>query len=396
MITVKELLHAPEFQHLQLIAGEQGTGRRLNGINIIESNDLISFCRPNELIVTTGVQMKNDFTQLEQLIRHAYSKKVSGFILNVGPYIPEIPKSIVQFANENDFPLFQLEWQYRVADLLKNTIELLSMNQFSSQQDNEQKLLYNLIFRYDHPRMDIGEQLLRRGIPKGAELGIITCTTKNFNHSISQYTDIIYHEFYNRYNTFLSLKQNNELIFLITPQAVKTTSPFSKTAERIYKKALEKNEASELILGMGNFYTDLQNVSKSYDEALTVIHLIKQHQRPFVHKYKEIGAYKIIMNIPDQSTIKAFHQDTLGPLYFYDQLHNTDFVEFLRIFLEENGSINQISKRLFVHRNTVGYKINKVEALLDLDLKNTFALTNLNVAFMIEDILNQQKTNAYD
>lgn len=393
MTTVRELLHAPEFQHLQLIAGENGLNRKLSGINVIESTDLIPFCRPNELIVTTGVQMKNDLNQLEQLIRNSHSRKVAGFIINIGPYIPDVPPSIIQFANEINFPLFQMEWKYRVADLLKNTIELISMTQASlHQQQSEQKLLYNLIFRYDHPRISIEENLLQRGIPKGAELGIITCTTKNLNHSISQYSEIILYEFQNRYHDFLSLKHNNQLIFLIDRSQVKTNHiPFSKTVEKIYDKAIERNGELELIIGMGNFYTELKNVSKSYDESLTVIHLVKQHKNPFIQKYKEIGTYKIIMNVPDQSIIKTFHQDMLGPLYLYDQLHNTDFVEFLRIFLEENGSANKISKRLFIHRNTVTYKINKIASLLDLDLNNTFARTNLNVAFMIEDIMNQKK-----
>lgn len=390
--TMKELLHAPEFQHLQLIAGENGLNRKLTGINVIESNDLISFCRPNELIVTTGIQMKNDSQQLEQLIRHSYSRKVSGFIINIGPYIPEVTKSILQFANDNHFPLFLMDWKYRVADLLKNTIELLSFNQVTH-QENEQKLLYNLLFRFDHPRMDIAKHLELRGIPTGAELGIITCTTKNFDHSITQYTDIIFHEFQNRYNDFLSFKQNNELIFLINRNEVKTKNiPFSKTVEKIYEKSIEKNGELELIIGMGNFYTQLSKVATSYDESLTVIHLVKHHKNPFIQKFKEIGTYKIIMNVPDQSIIKTFQQDMLGPLYFYDQLHNTDFVDFLRIYLEENGSANKISKRLFIHRNTVAYKINKIESLLDVDLNKTFVRTNLYVAFMIEDILNQKKS----
>nr|WP_106783053.1 PucR family transcriptional regulator [Lysinibacillus timonensis] len=394
MTTVRELLHAPEFQHLQLLAGEGGLNRKLSGINVIESTDLIPFCRPNELIVTTGVQMKNDVDQLEQLIRHSHSKKVAGFIINVGPYIPKVPESIVQFADEKQFPLFQMEWKYRVADLLKNTIELISMTQASiNQQHNEEKLLYNLIFRYDHPRMLIEEKLLQKGIPKGAELGIITCTTKNANHPISQYSEIIFHEFQNRYHRFLSLKQNNELIFLINRQEVKTSQiPFSKTVEKIYEKALERTGELELMIGMGNFYTELKKVSKSYDESLMVIHLVKQHKNPLIQKYKEIGTYKIITNVPDQSIINTFHQDMLGPIYLYDQLHNTDFVDFLRIFLEENGSANKISKRLFIHRNTVAYKINKIESLLDLDLNSTFARTNLHVAFMIEDIMNQKKS----
>lgn len=392
MITVKEFLHAPEFKHLQLIAGEKGLNRKLSGINVIESTDLISFCRPNELIVTTGVQMKNDIDQLETLIRQSYSKNVAGYIINIGPYIPEVPKSILQFADDNQLPLFQLDWKHRVADLLKNTIELLSTTQTSYQQENEQKLLYNLIFRFDRPNISIEENLHKRGIPKGAELGIITCTTKNANHSISNYSDIIFQEFNNRYNNFLSFTHNNELIFLINRSEVKINHiPFSKTVEKIYEKVIEKSGELDLIIGMGNFYTNLKKVARSYDESLTVIRLVKQHKNPSIQKYKEIGTYKIIMNVPDQSIIKTFHQDMLGHLYFYDQLHNTDFVDFLRIFLEENGSANKISKRLFIHRNTVNYKINKIESLLDLDLNSTFARTNLNVAFMIEDVLNQQK-----
>lgn len=389
-ITVKELLHAPEFQHLQLVAGENGLTRKIAGINVIESNDLISFCRPNELIVTTGIQIKNDLFQLEQLIRHAYSRKVSGFIINVGPYIPDVSSSILQFANDNNFPLFIMAWKYRVADLLKNTIELLSKHQSSHQQEDEQKLLYNLIFRYDQPRMDFKKHLTNYGIEDDAELGIITCTTKNFNHSITQYSEIIYQEFQKRYNFFLSLKNNNELIFLINRGEVKTKNiPFSKTVETIYEKATKINGDLQLIIGMGNFYTNLKDVATSYNESLTVIHLVKQHKNPFIHKYKEIGAYQIIMSVPNQAIIKKFHQDMLGPLYFYDQLHNTNFVQFLRTFLEENGSANKISNRLFIHRNTVTYKINKIESILDVDLNNTFARTNLSVAFMIEDILNK-------
>lgn len=389
--TVKELLHAPEFQCLQLVAGAGGLNRKLIGINVIESDDLISFCRPNELIVTTGIQMKDDLHQLELLIRQSYQQKVSGFIINIGPYIKEVTTSILQFADDHHFPLFLLEWKYRVADLLKNTIELLSLNQ-SSQQENEQKLLYNLIFRSENPRIEIEKHLVQHGIPTGAELGIIICTTKNFNHSITKYTDIIIHEFFNRYNTFLSLKHNNELIFLINKKEVKTSRiPFSKTVEKIYEKATEKNGELELVIGMGNFYTNFKKVSTSYNEALTVIHLVKHHKNPFILKHKEIGTYKILMNFPDQSIIKSFQQDMLGQLYFYDQLHNTDFAEFLRIYLDENGSANKISKRLFIHRNTVAYKINKIELLLDVDLNNTFARTNLSVAFMIEDILDQKE-----
>ena len=107
----------------------------------------------------------------------------------------------------------------------------------------------------------------------------------------------------------------------------------------------------------------------------------------FLIKFKDIGAYKIIMGIDNQELLEHFRQDTLGRLYHYDELRNTDFVSFLRIYLEENGSTNKISQRTFIHRNTVLYKVNKIEMLLDMNLDNTFTKTNLYLAFLIEDVL---------
>lgn len=394
MASVSELLTEPEFKMLQLIAGDNGVYRQISGINVIESVDLIPFCRPNEIIVTTGIHLDSDSMQLEELIKKAFEKRVAGFVINIGPYISMVPSSIIQFANDKNLPIFIMDWQYRIADLLKSTFQFLSFKQHSAhQRQTDEKLLYNLLFRYDEFQFSI-DSLEKRGFSKGAELGIITCTTptssKNRTH---RYESIILYEFQKRYNHYLALKHNNQLIFLINRQEVKTAHiPFSKTVEAIYEKVIEMNGQEDLIIGMGNFSTYLGDIYKSYNESLTVLHLVEKHKNPFIQKYKEIGAYKLLMNVSDQSIMKQFQQDMLGPLYMYDHLHNTDFVHFLRIFLEEEGSTNKISKKLYIHRNTVNYKIKKIEALLDVNLNHTFTRTNLNMALMIEDILSQKST----
>ena len=207
MATISDLLLEPEFRQLHLIAGEKGVYRQLSGINVIESADLIPFCRPNELLVTTGIQMKNNASQLEELISKSFEKKVAGFIINTGPYISQVPLTIIQFANQNHFPIFVMDWNYRIADLLKNTFQFISLKQQSlHEQQSDEKLLYNLIFRYDQNifRTSIPQQLEKRGFPKGAELGIITCTTSSSSkNSINRYTAIIFYEFQKRYNYFL-------------------------------------------------------------------------------------------------------------------------------------------------------------------------------------------------
>ena len=59
---------------LTLVAGHSGTYRRVTGINVVESSDLIMFCRPNELVVTTGINLDARQDSLEHLVKQAYTK----------------------------------------------------------------------------------------------------------------------------------------------------------------------------------------------------------------------------------------------------------------------------------------------------------------------------------
>lgn len=388
MGTVRKIVEGAHFPMLTLIAGQNGIYRKVTGINVLESTELLMFCRPNELVVTTGVNFTNQGTSLEQLVQLAFTKKVAGFIINTGPYIPDIPESIITFANEHDFPVFRMPWDRRVADLLKTTFQFIAIHQ--QEQSTEEKILYNLLFHYTQHTDSIKQNLAQRGFQQGTELAIITCTTLSEQSRIDRYEVLIQFAMQNRYKRFLKLKYKNQLIFLIDRLQVNTpNSSFSKTVEEIYDKISQKNDSLDVIIGKGNFHREFENIHKSYDESLTVIQLAQLHNNRYLYKYKEIGAYKIIMAVQNRTLIESFSQDILGQLHRYDALHNTDYLTFLRIFLEENGSTSKISERQFIHRNTVLYKVKKIEMLLDVDLSNPFTKTNLYLAFLIEDVLTQ-------
>lgn len=389
MGTIRKIVEGNQFPMLTLVAGHSGVHRRVTGINVVESIDLIMFCRPNELVVTTGINLSQQEDSLEQLVQLAYSKKVAGFIINIGPYIPAIPESIIAFANEHDFPVFQMPWHCRVADLLKTTFQFIANHH--QEHSIEEKVLFNLLF-HSKKQMDTRKvQLAQLGFPQGRELAIITCTTIGVQSSIDRYEVMIQFAFQHRYKRFLKLKHKNHLIFLIDRAQINTPNiPFSKVVEEIYEKIKQKNGFLDIIIGKGNYQKEHENIRKSYEESLTVIQLAQLHNNRFLYKYKDIGAYQIIMAVQNQPLMQSFSHDILGQLQRYDELHNTDYIAFLRIFLEENGSTSKISERQFIHRNTVLYKIKKIESLLDMDLTNPFTKTNLYLAFLIEDVLTHQ------
>ena len=386
MSTILQMLQSSLFPQLHLIAGENGIYRRVNGINIVEKEELTMFCRPNELVVTTGVLIANDPHSLERLIRQTLDKRTAGFIINTGPYISNVPDNVIHFANEHEYPLFQMAWEHRVTDLLKTTFQFITENQ--QERSLVEQVMNQLLFNYRHHAIDLPQTLEQFGFSKHAEFGIIVCATRREPTNIQRYNAFILNAFQQRYEHFIHFQYRNQIVYLIDRTSVKTPSiPFSKTVETIYEHIEQQYGELDLIIGMGGFYNAIEKITKSYEEAIAVIQLAKLHNNRYLFKFKDIGAYKIIMGIENQELLEHFRQDTLGRLYHYDELHGTDFVSFLRIYLEENSSTNKISQRTFIHRNTVLYKVNKIEMLLDINLDNTFTKTNLYLAFLIEDVL---------
>ncbi|MED0659238.1 MULTISPECIES: PucR family transcriptional regulator [Bacillus] len=386
MVTLKKMVNLPDFQMLKLVAGEKGMDRMITGVNVTESVDWVDFFRPNELIVTTGINMENNPEKVVEMVRSAYRRKAVGIVLNTGPYIPDIPEEVLHFAEKYQFPVFQMPWEYRVADFIKMTVQFLISEQHK--QTKAEQLLSDLLFNHDIHEGTVAKELAQLGFKEDADFGIIVCTPSQRSNKSSSFVQIIEHAFTNRYENFLSIIYQDEMIYLVDRSKVRTPEvPFIKTVEHI-QMMINKQEANvKLLVGMGNFYRNIFDIPKSYFEAKKVIHLARRHSAPFICKYKDIGAYKIIMAVKDRNMIEMFHQDMLGLLYRYDKLHKTDYVHFLRVFLEEDGQTTNISRREFIHRNTVLYKMKKIESILDVDLSHSYTKTNLLLAFMIEDIL---------
>ncbi|WP_312755599.1 PucR family transcriptional regulator [Rummeliibacillus suwonensis] len=389
MITFQHFLDSPLFYMLNLRGGEDGLNHEITGINVIESVDISKFCQANEIIISTGIHFNGDTKALLELITVLAKKRTAGLIINIGPYIPEVPAAAIALADQLQFPIFEMEWRYRIADLLRLTFHFL--NTHHERKMDQEDLMRKLLLT-DAQDSSLDKSLEQFGFAKEDEKGIILCTPYSSDHNIKPYANIIHQAFSARYKVFLQLVDNNQLIYLISRSHVQTPDiPFSRTVNAIFDKLLEKfsNAPVPLSIGMGNFYTEAKDLQKSLDEARTVTKLSQQHGNPNLYKYKEIGAYKIIMGVENRQLIQRFYRDMLGSLVQYDQIHNTNFKNFLRIFIEEDGSTSRISQREFIHRNTVLYKVKKIETLLDTDLSTPFTKTNLTIAFMIEDILSK-------
>ena len=85
----------------------------------------------------------------------------------------------------------------------------------------------------------------------------------------------------------------------------------------------------------------------------------------------------------DPTVLQNFYLKTLGSITDYDNKNGTDYIKTLQSYITHNKNTAMISNELFIHRNTVNYRLKKIEELFALDLNDLHTITNFQIAFHI-------------
>lgn len=94
---------------------------------------------------------------------------------------------------------------------------------------------------------------------------------------------------------------------------------------------------------------------------------------------------EFILTLPESKGSKhvlAFAHRVLLPLEVYDKKNKSLLIETLGVYLQENGNLLHTASRLFIHRNTLKYRLHRIEEICDCSLEDAevrfvlyFALT---------------------
>ncbi len=85
------------------------------------------------------------------------------------------------------------------------------------------------------------------------------------------------------------------------------------------------------------------------------------------------GAYRLLLPAmsEDPGELQRFYAETVEPLVAYDEQYETDLVQTLETFLECDGNVANTASRLFTHRHTIRYRLERVRDLSGLDVSST-------------------------
>ena len=128
---------------LRIVAGNGGMTNMVQWVHTVEDSEVGDFLHGGELIFSTGIANKND-DWLLPFVRTLIDKNVSGLVLNTGPYITSIPKEVIDYCNEMNFPLMDIPWKTRIVDMSRDFCNQIILNE--KKEEDIGQTLRNIVF----------------------------------------------------------------------------------------------------------------------------------------------------------------------------------------------------------------------------------------------------------
>jgi DNA-binding PucR family transcriptional regulator len=105
--------------------------------------------------------------------------------------------------------------------------------------------------------------------------------------------------------------------------------------------------------------------------------------------FEDTGAYRLLLPAmsEDPAELQRFYAETVEPLVGYDEQYETDLVQTLETFLDCDGNVAGTAQRLYTHRHTIRYRLERVRDLSGLDVGSTDGREKLGLGLKAMHVL---------
>lgn len=393
-ITVRDCLRLPAFASAIVVAGKSGLDRCVDTITIAEiipesNEEFEKLVQPNELTISAFASIINNPKLQVHTVRRSAASNGAGLVLfYVGIYLKELSQELLDVANELNYPIIVIPYDSDVAyaDMIYSVMELVMKEKLLDKTVKESTNDYVFaVLNNNQAQSDI--------IAK--KLGIYS----NHLHGICVFSDITSSKVG---NTALTLSKQfscnikklgievissvvDERIVLLLFSESKTDSIYIAFKEE-FQNFTDTIKSSEVIIFAYFSKTDRIIFSDIYHDFCCA-----EKYLPLIFPYRHGFDSFAVQFALDCANIIEYNQEFFDKFRIYsllNKLTDSDLLKTLSTYmLDCNMSPSMASELLYVHTNTVIYRINKIKETLHLTLSDTSEIVSLCTALAVRRIL---------
>jgi purine catabolism regulator len=156
-------------------------------------------------------------------------------------------------------------------------------------------------------------------------------------------------------------------------------------AEAIRKAALDEYPQQNLWGGVGRVAAELNDWKDSYREATQACSMAARLREKRPLYFGDLSVYRLLFRLEGDPELEAFCREALGPLL--DYTGGGDLLETLEAFCERLGNLSQTAEKLFIHRNSLLYRLERVAQITGMDLDNPDTRLAVHLALKVRKML---------
>lgn len=179
---------------------------------------------------------------------------------------------------------------------------------------------------------------------------------------------------------------SGEHVIVLWPET--TRGPEASAAADLIRSTARRAPAGRTVtIVVGHRCVTPDDFRSAVRTARGALELARLHGTDRTVTLPDLGVYGLLLQLNDPRELVRFAEHTLAPLREYDERKNALLVATLRTYLEQDMNVARTAVELYVHPNTVGLRLRRVEELIEVSVRQPETLLRLKVALMAEDVL---------
>ena len=160
-------------------------------------------------------------------------------------------------------------------------------------------------------------------------------------------------------------------VLLLVPGGEEPTA--ARAAEAVLREMEAGLQGYTFAIGRSRIAEDPADLPRAVSEALLAANVAQGGSDGPALAFEQTGAYRLLLSAMSENPaeLQRFYSETVEPLVAYDEQYETDLMRTLETFLEADGNVAGTAQRLFTHRHTIYYRLERVRELSGLDVSSS-------------------------
>lgn len=378
-VVCSNLYNLSSLKDMKLIAGEKGLSRKVTWFYIGENINVGEWGKGGELMFITGRGMDRSTEGMIELVRICNSYNLAGLVISVNKmYIGSLPQEVIDEADRLEFPVFTIPWEVKRIEVSKEIVTLLMNEQ---KRENESQILLGYLkrgvlsesekreMRHIINAYSFGSDISYMSVAVEVDFGNDDELEKKLNFVKRKIED----EFFR--DKLITICDRHRVYCLIYGKSTENKHAvmdiFGKICLRLYKQKYVKT-------AYVGACSDSREENETMSGALCALKIARKiggNVRTIA--YDELGIYRVIYRDTRNSENMEYCKYVIQKLIEYDNTNESGLLDTVIAYFENMYNISKTAEELFIHRNSLMYRLNKIQELTGKNVKNAYEMADI-------------------